>query len=462
MITIENLSISYPSRKQPVFSDLTFELSAGSICLIKGGSESGKTTLCLTMAGLLNHARPDAVMKGRVLWKGVAVSQEHYNRDIAITLEQPYPQLTGIKQSVMEEMAFGLEMIGLPKAEMQARIKQAAEIFGLARLLQQAPRTLSGGETQRMVLASSYVLDPGLWVLDRPFTEIDPIGREIILQEIARLAKEKGIIAVIAEEPAPDLLSIVTHQLDLDTAQLKVMHQGTMDGRHTISVPPSHIELTKSSFDASGNSNSLRLQGISFRYPGADSQVVEDFNLEANGGDCVWITGPNGSGKTTAAKLTLGLLKAQEGSILINDKPIAGKPLWEKARSVAYAFQNPDLQIFSTTVWDEVIFGPRNLGYDARQCSDLTESCLQKFGLADKKKSHPHDLNLSDRKRLGLASTFAMDTPVLILDEPSQYQNDEQKKMIAAAMIEALRSGKIILCITNSPDFKNLFIAALS
>ena len=461
MIRIENLTVSYPSRRQSVLNGLTFELSAGSICLITGGSESGKTTLCLAMAGLLNHARPDAVMKGSVLWKEETVSQEHYNRDITITLEQPYSQLTGIKQSVMEEMAFGLEMNGLSRAEMQARIKQAAEIFGLTRLLQQLPKTLSGGETQRLVLASSYVLDPKLWVLDRPFTEIDPIGRETIIQEIARLSKEKGLIAVIAEEPGPDLLAIVTHQLDLDSATLRFLDHDNLTGKRNISYLSSHIELTKTSLATQATDNSLRLQGITFRYPSADSEVVRNFHLEAIGGECIWATGPNGSGKTTVAKLVLGLLKAQEGSIFINDKTIAGKPLWERARSVAYAFQNPDLQIFSTTVWDEVIFGPRNLAYNNERCLNLTDTYLNRFGLADKKESHPHDLNLSDRKRLGLASAFTMDTPILILDEPSQYQNGDQKKIIAAAMIEAMRQGKIILCITNSPDFKDLFVAAL-
>ncbi|MDD1751579.1 MAG: energy-coupling factor ABC transporter ATP-binding protein [Methanotrichaceae archaeon] len=459
MLKIEDLSVSYPSREWSVFNALSFELPPGSICLITGGSESGKTTLCLAMAGLLNHARPDAVMQGRILWNGETISQEHYNKDVAISLEQPYSQITGIKQSVMEEMAFGLEMMGLPRDAMRTKIAQATAIFGLTGLLRQSPKTLSGGETQRLVLASSYVLDPRLWILDRPLTEIDPMGRETILREIALLAKEKGMIAVIAEEPRPDLLALVTHHLDLDHAAFKILDRDNIILKHNAAVLPSHIQLTNSSITPIATNNSLRLQGITFRYPTAEAKVVKDFYLDAKSGDCVWITGPNGSGKTTIAKLILGLLKLQEGSIRINDTDMTGKPLWERARSVAYAFQNPDLQIFSTTVRDEVVFGPRNLGFSNENCSTLTETYLRLFGLTDKKEFHPHDLNLSERKRLGLASAFAMDSPILILDEPSQYQNENQKKMIAIAMIDALKKGKIILCITNSPDFKYLFVA---
>lgn len=462
MVKIENLSVSYPSRKQALFNGLSFELPLGSICLITGGSESGKTTLCLSMAGLLNHAKPDAVMQGRILWKGEAISQKHYNKDIAISLEQPYSQITGIKQSVIEEMAFGLEMIGISRDAMQTKIAKAAEVFGLTKLLHQSPKTLSGGETQRLVLASSYVLDPRLWILDRPLTEIDPRGRETILKEIALLAKDKGMIAVIAEEAAPDLLAIVTHYLDLENATLKILDRANTILKYNEAVLSSHIKLTTLSTTPIAINNSLRLQGITFRYATAKAQVVKDFYLDAKSGDCVWITGPNGSGKTTIAKLLLGLLELQEGEIFFNNITLMNKPIWERARFVAYAFQNPDLQIFSTTVRDEVIFGPKNLGMDNEQCYRLMEIYLRLFGLIDKKTSHPHDLNLSDRKRLGLASAFAMDTPILILDEPSQYQNDYQKKMIVDAMKEALKKGKIILCITNSFDFVNLFISTLS
>jgi energy-coupling factor transporter ATP-binding protein EcfA2 len=123
------------------------------------------------------------------------------------------------------------------------------------------------------------------------------------------------------------------------------------------------------------------------------------------------------------------------------------------ARHVAYAFQNPDLQIFSRDVLTEVTFGPQSLGYPKHRCEALAGRALHVFGLSGKEQHHPHSLNRSERKRLGLAATFAMDTPIIILDEPTQYQTPEWKPVIRQAIVEGLSEEKTFLIVTHDLDF---------
>lgn len=215
MLKVENLTINYPDKRLPLLKGLDFEVPKGAICLILGDSGSGKTTLSLVIAGLLLHARPEVNISGFIKWNKKLINQKEFNSEIAITLENPYSQLTSLKSTVREKIAFGLEMRGVPRIEIERRIQIAANIFGITQLLSRHPRTLSGGETQKVVIASSYVIKPELWILDRPLTELDPLARVKFLQELKLLANQRGATIIIAEEPASDLYSIATHILTI-------------------------------------------------------------------------------------------------------------------------------------------------------------------------------------------------------------------------------------------------------
>lgn len=198
---------------------------------------------------------------------------------------------------------------------------------------------------------------------------------------------------------------------------------------------------------------SVQVEELSFGYSPEQPMILKDLYISVNPGECLWIIGPNGCGKTTLAKIVVGILKPKRCKICVNGLNLTIEPIWRVAKHVAYAFQNPDLQFFSTDVWSEVSFGPKALGYPKDKCEVLTNYALNLFGLRGKEKSHPHDLNRSDRKRLGLASVFAMDTPIIILDEPPHLQNSQEKLLIRQAIDEALIRKKTLLVVTNEPDF---------
>ena len=463
MLQVKNLSIKYPDKELSALKDVNFELPKGSICFLSGDSGAGQTTLCLAIAGFLKHARPETDISGMIKLNGNPIDQQEFRQEIAITLENPYSQFSGLKRTVLEEMAFGLEMRGFSLCEMKKRIKSALATFGISHLLSRNPKTLSGGETQKVIIACSYVLIPELWILDRPLTELDPLARFSFLQNIKHMANQNGTTIIIVEEPACDLYLIATHLLTMEggKVELSLNTKGSHFKTPDLPASPSTITFTKISVDPYKedhiSSPSVKIKDIGFQYSPDQPKVFDNLHLSVAPGECLWITGPNGCGKTTLAKIIAGILKSTKGEVSINGINPMIEPVWKVAHYIAYAFQNPDLQIFSTNLWDEVSFGPKALGYSINRCNELTRNALKLFDLTKKEISHPHDLNRSERKRLGLASAFAMDTPVMILDEPTQFQDSQWKKIIKEAMDKTLLKNKSILCITHDSGLFDFF-----
>jgi len=456
MLHVENLSIKYPDKELPALKKLSFELPKGSICILSGDSGSGQTTLCLAIAGLLKHSRPEAHISGIIRWDGNLIDQEKFRQEIAITLENPYSQFSGLKHTVLEELAFGLEMRGFSLCEMKKRIQHAADIFGITNLLSRDPKTISGGEIQKAIIASSYVLMPELWILDKPLTELDPLSRYNVLQNLKKLANQYDITLIMTDEDhSRDLYQIASHLLTIKRETVKLSLNTKRNNNKSLDPPSftSTISFTRTSINPSkenfASSASVQIQDLGFQYSSDQPMIFDNISVSVNRGDCLWITGPNGCGKTTLAKIIAGMLKFKKGEVRVNNIDPQTEPIWRLAHYVAFAFQNPDIQIFSTNVWDEVYFGPKTLGYSENKCKELTAYALNLSGLKDKVKKHPHELTRSERKRLGLAIAFAMDTPIIILDEPTQFQNLQDKQLVIEAINKALLKGKSILCITH-------------
>lgn len=185
------------------------------------------------------------------------------------------------------------------------------------------------------------------------------------------------------------------------------------------------------------------------------SQVtaLKGINLEIPRGDCLAIIGENGAGKTTLAKQLNGLLKPSQGEVWIGKHNTAKLTPAKTARYVGYAFQNPDQQLFASKVLDEVRFGPSNLGYSAQEITDFTYQALAAVGLEDEMEKHPYDLHLSDRKLLSLAAVLAMQTPVVIFDEPTTGQDALHIQKIGSIINQLKELGRTVITISHDLDF---------
>jgi energy-coupling factor transport system ATP-binding protein len=196
----------------------------------------------------------------------------------------------------------------------------------------------------------------------------------------------------------------------------------------------------------------IEITDLFFTYPtGVDA--LQGIGLTIDSGEQVAIVGQNGAGKTTLVKHFNGLLLPTRGQVLVGDQNTKEHSVAKLARRVGYVFQNPDEQLFSKNVGTEVAYGPRNLGYDNEKIQRLVKDAMEMTELADKTETNPYDLSGTWRKMVALASVIAMDTDIVIFDEPTTGQDAVNIARIASVIKTLRERGKTVITITHDIDF---------
>ncbi len=196
----------------------------------------------------------------------------------------------------------------------------------------------------------------------------------------------------------------------------------------------------------------ISVEDLHFTYP-SGVEALRGVSLTIEPGERVAIVGQNGAGKTTLVKHLNGLLRPTQGRVLIGDWDTSQVEVHRLAQRVGYVFQNPDDQLFCRTVAEEVAFGPRNLGYPLERVKQLVEDALRLAELTDKAEVNPYDLSPSWRKMVALASVIAMDTPIVIFDEPTTGQDARTIRRIEHILEALVQRQKTIITITHDIDF---------
>lgn len=191
---------------------------------------------------------------------------------------------------------------------------------------------------------------------------------------------------------------------------------------------------------------------VSYTYP-SGVEAVKGVTLSVPTGQRLAIVGQNGAGKTTLVRHLNGIFQPTVGTVKVGDWTTAGHSIAELSARVGYVFQNPDEQLFARKVIDDVSFGPKNLGFDAARAAGLVAAALEQTGLTAEAETHPHHLSLSERKRVALAAVLAMDTPVLVLDEPTTGQDERGVRLIASIVASLQAQGRTVIAITHDMDF---------
>jgi energy-coupling factor transporter ATP-binding protein EcfA2 len=494
-LSIERLSVRYPGRKPPSLDGVDLEVRGGEKVGVAGRTGAGKSTLALAAAGFIPRV-VRASLGGRVTIDGIDVATAAPDAllgRVGIVFATPANQLSASKLSVREELAFGLENLGVPRSEMDPRIDATLERLGIGHLAEREPFALSGGEQQRVAIASIVAMGTGVLILDEPTAQLDPAGTTAVADLLEALAR--GGTAVVCVEHDPSVLGRMDRCLVLDGGRpvaLDVPGAALVEAEREAGLPlPTLVRLAQAAllglagaFDETAIAEGLRrtrpeasvpalndtstpaawtpgrdrppvhvaIEGLVHRYPGG-VEAVRGVSLSIGPGETVAILGQNGSGKTTLVKHLNGLLRPDEGRVLLDGVPTDGRSVAELAGTVGFVFQNPDDQLFERSVAREVAFGPRNLGLPAADIGRLVEASLAAVGLGAEGATNPYDLDLSRRKLVALAGILAMDPALLVLDEPTTGQDADGVARVGT-IVEAFRaSGRSVVTITHDMEF---------
>ena len=501
LIEIEDLTFSYASQQhEPALRNLSCTIEKGTFVGIAGLAEAGKSTFCRLISGYIPH-----FFHGE--FSGTVSVAETDTRETTIgelaervgfVFENPFDQLTGASLTVLEEAAFALENMGLARDEIRLRAEKSLSQVGMEDLEDRHPQQLSGGQSQRLALASILAIQPEVFILDEPTSQLDPLGVEEVFEVITDMHRAGNTLIVVSQDldhlaiRADRLIVIDKGEIKWDGEPRKVLLEAA-EARYPILIPdvlevsrklrtagriPSNppvpltveqavkelswIDTTGSASQAIDSdstprrskvdgSNEIVFEEVHYDYPSGVS-AIRGVSLSLEGG-CICIVGQNGAGKTTLARHLNGLLKPTRGRVLVRGKDTREYRVAELAREVGQAFQNPDDQLFRSTVVEEVRFGPDNVGAGSEEAKRLVNSAIDLMGLETVREKKPHDLGMPERKRVATASVIAMNTPVVVLDEPTGGQDAEGIDLLGQLVDTLVQQGKLVIVVTHDVRF---------
>ena len=494
VITVENLRYRYPHTEQLALDGLNFSVEQGEFIGIIGENGAGKSTLSQAIMGLVPQFYKGAY-GGKVMVDGIEAGKTPVAQlcgHVGLVFQNPFNQLSGAKETVYEEVAFGMQNLAVPSEEMKKRVEEALKLLDIWQYRDRNPFDLSGGQMQRVAIASVLVMRPDVMILDEPTSQLDPEGSDEVFRAVETLTRS-GITILMIEQKIEKLAAycdriLLLHkgkQIAYDTPG-KVFSMPDLneygiqapaftricrakgvtlaDGTYPVTVEEAADVLKEKQWGRKGQeredaaskaivygAEQFRIENLDFSYL-AEVPILKALNLKLDQRPTA-IIGQNGAGKTTLVKLLKGLLKPVSGTIYFHGDDISKKTVAMLAGNVGYVFQNPDDQIFKYNVMDEVMFGPLNIGMDPERAKKEAERALKLTGLSGKEKENPYDLELYERKMTAIASVLAMDTDVLILDEPTIAQDWRGRQIIGNIIRSLSERGKLVIAILHDMDF---------
>jgi energy-coupling factor transport system ATP-binding protein len=469
-LDIQNLSFRYQRREEFALRNLTFKVQPGEVMLIAGASGCGKTTLMRCINGLIPHTY-HGDLQGEINLFGkpvMGMSMTDLSQQVGTILQDPERQIVG--SYVLNEVAFGLENLGLPREEILKRADETLEFLGISTLRDRETFSTSGGEKQKVALAGVLSMRPRVLLLDEPLASLDPMSAHEALKFFRWLA-DQGIAIMIVEHRVEDVLTIHPESvLYLDNSEQQ--YYGAVDGLlqvvdyHHLKLPaPTILERSKLEpapifeplLKPTPNQNPiLSFDNVQFRYSQELPPVLHDINFKVYPGDVIAILGHNGAGKTTLVKHALGLLKPTQGTVSLDGKDTRTITVAQAARTVGYVFQSPTQMLFAPTVAQELEFGPHNLRYDPETIKKNVDWAIHTVNLESELDSPPLALSFGQQKRVSIASILAMRSRILMMDEPTAGQ-DYWNYLAFMDSILQMPGFDAILFITHDVDLAVIY-----
>ena len=534
LIEVKDLKYRYPGTTQLALDGVSFTVEKGEFIGIAGENGAGKSSLSQALLGLIPQFYKGAY-GGSVTVCGMDARSTPVSelcRHVGLVFQNPFNQLSGAKDTVYDEVGYGLQNLGFPPEEIRTRVESVLRCFGIWEYRDRNPFDLSGGQLQRVAICSVLAMKPDVLILDEPTSQLDPEGSEEVFHTVDELTK-MGITIIMIEQKIEKLAGycdrvLLMHQghvVDYDTprkifsredlydlgvnppaytcfarANALVFEDGTLPVTHAetlervkasgvdratliaslrtmtagvqmesatpqpVAAQPARAGVDAAAAAASASRSSdhaseaagaadatFQVKDLRFSYV-KGREVLHGLNLALDHRPTA-IIGQNGAGKTTLVRVLKGLLKPDSGEIRYQGENLETKTVAELASRVGYVFKNPDDQIFKYKVLEEVRFGPLNIGMSPQEAEASAHEALRMVGLDEKAGENPYDLELSDRKMVAIASVLAMNTDVIILDEPTIAQSWNDREKIREIIQAKAAEGKLVIAILHDMDF---------
>lgn len=481
-VSLERVSFRYPQQEGAVLADVDWRLEEGSFAVVAGRSGSGKSTLLRCLNGLVPHFSGGR-FGGAVMVDGYDTRQygpRALSRSVGFVFQDPDAQF--ITGRVEDEIAFGMEQLGVPPVTMRKRVEEVLDLVGIAGLRSRTVDELSGGERQRVAVAAALALQPRILVLDEPTSQLDPWGAEDVLMGLVRLNEDLGLTIVLAEHRLERVVGHADRMLvvEQDRAWLDGPPREVMAAAEPTMAPPvvrlgrvrgwEPLPLTIKEGRAA-----VRTDSATPRSPGADRPrpavppvvetagvaltygrrtVLRDLDLDVRPGEIVALMGRNGSGKTTLLRAMMGLHPIERGTIRVGGLDVAQTEPATLGGFVGFLPQRATSLLFHDTVETELAFTLKQRGASWPDAEWIVDALSLGPFLA----RNPRDLSAGEQERVALAAVLVGRPSILLLDEPTRGMDYAQKERLSSMLTHLREQGVAIVLATHDVEL----VAALA
>jgi len=488
VIDLRNVSWRYGEDQPLVLDDVSLHVEAGEFVGIIGATGSGKSTLAYAIRGMIPSFFEGGVLSGSVTVGDMNIAESHpqFSSDLlGMVFQDAASQAFG--STVLLDASFGPTNLGLPRPTVVERVRTYLDRVRLGAKYGQSPATLSGGETQRLAIAGVLAMQPNVLILDEPVAELDPHGRKEVCQILDELRESHGATVILIEQD-PDLVARYADRILLMSSG-RIARDGTprevfadaegcidlgvfppetaliaqrLAARTGVAFPETPLvareltptlpavaqPLTDARVTAEDREIVLEARGLWHTYPnGLDA--LSNVDLQVRQGEYLAVVGTNGAGKTTLTKHFNGILRPTRGTVLVEGDDIVSIPTPDLAMSIGYCFQNPDHQIFASTVADEIEFGLKCYGVSEDERPERVARVMTAFDLTELADANPLNLGKGQRQKVALASILVLEPKILVIDEPTTGLDWQECAQILDILDGFHERGTTIVAVTH-------------
>jgi len=496
IIDVKNLSFWYMDSSRPALNNVNLKINAGETTLILGPSGCGKSTLALCLNGIIPH-RIQGRMEGEVIVDGMNTKERplhELTQKVGIVFQDPETQFCTLY--VEDEVAFGPENLCFPREEIDKRVSESLKKVHLLKYRKTRLDRLSGGEKQRVALASMLAMNPKIMIFDEPTSNLDPASTVEVFSMIREMSEDPEKTIILIEHKVDEIIDIVDKMIVMNSegkvvdigpprkiigkilerveelgiwlpqisklaAMISHRFEGVRRGKIPLTIEEGieFLETLDVIHKLRGKKRreerrildgeeAISVKDLSFTYPDGTT-ALKGISLKVAKGDFLALVGGNGSGKTTLALCMIGAFRIPKGKVFLNGRDITSMTRYEIAKEVGYVFQYPEHQFVENKVYDEVAFSLRVRRVGEEEVQERVMNILRMFSLERYIEANPFSLSQGEKRRLSVATMLVVEPDILILDEPTFGQDERNSRYIMQLLRKLNEQGKTIIMITH-------------